>query len=401
MSEGTPKPATWPMWRGPLAYGQATATRIDCGVGFGEACLQAGPDFGHLTEHLLVQRRRLPPAPRQDPQGARAQPERCQAEQPPAPAAAVDRDPATRSAGRCRRRRSSILTELERLPSRRGLGGHISASRARPPGSSPSPRRSPCVSSTRRGRSRSTDVVEVQSWSRRMHRRLLRGRGPRCPWLGPRSSDRRRGLFRVRPLRRRCTRKNRRRWLGRGHGNRGPRLPRREQGQRIEIAVRLRGQANAEMDVRLVVLGLPVRPDGADDVALPQRRADTHADRTQVQKRDRVAVLGADRHRAPRGRNRSSEADHTGCRRANLGTIGGADVHAPMLTAEVRVVLSRECTKNGSIHRPAPGSGRRCKHEPGQCADGNDNLEPVATFDNHTRTVTGRSAVVKFGYSGR
>ena len=24
-SEGTPKPATWPMWRGPLAYGQATA----------------------------------------------------------------------------------------------------------------------------------------------------------------------------------------------------------------------------------------------------------------------------------------------------------------------------------------------------------------------------------------
>src|SRR4051812_25417895 len=26
-SEGTPKPATWPMWRGPLVYGQATADR--------------------------------------------------------------------------------------------------------------------------------------------------------------------------------------------------------------------------------------------------------------------------------------------------------------------------------------------------------------------------------------
>src|SRR6478752_7609124 len=26
-SEGTPKPATWPMWRGPFAYGQATADR--------------------------------------------------------------------------------------------------------------------------------------------------------------------------------------------------------------------------------------------------------------------------------------------------------------------------------------------------------------------------------------
>src|SRR3954454_16063589 len=30
MSDGTPKPATWPMWRGPLAYGHATATRIRC-----------------------------------------------------------------------------------------------------------------------------------------------------------------------------------------------------------------------------------------------------------------------------------------------------------------------------------------------------------------------------------
>src|SRR6476620_970184 len=26
-SDGTPKPATWPMWRGPLASGQATAVR--------------------------------------------------------------------------------------------------------------------------------------------------------------------------------------------------------------------------------------------------------------------------------------------------------------------------------------------------------------------------------------
>jgi hypothetical protein len=28
MSDGTPNPATWPMWRGPDAYGQATAARI-------------------------------------------------------------------------------------------------------------------------------------------------------------------------------------------------------------------------------------------------------------------------------------------------------------------------------------------------------------------------------------
>src|SRR5688572_25709360 len=32
MSDGTPNPATWPMWRGPFAYGHATATRIFCGT---------------------------------------------------------------------------------------------------------------------------------------------------------------------------------------------------------------------------------------------------------------------------------------------------------------------------------------------------------------------------------
>src|SRR6188508_2365476 len=30
-SEGTPNPATWPRWRGPLAYGQATAERTFMG----------------------------------------------------------------------------------------------------------------------------------------------------------------------------------------------------------------------------------------------------------------------------------------------------------------------------------------------------------------------------------
>src|SRR3954463_11717016 len=32
MPDGTPKPATWPMCRGPLAYGQATATRMRRGT---------------------------------------------------------------------------------------------------------------------------------------------------------------------------------------------------------------------------------------------------------------------------------------------------------------------------------------------------------------------------------
>ena len=45
-SEGTPKPATWPMWRGPLAYGQATADRtwvMGVILGGGRDTFSSGP----------------------------------------------------------------------------------------------------------------------------------------------------------------------------------------------------------------------------------------------------------------------------------------------------------------------------------------------------------------------
>src|SRR5215469_3150905 len=64
-SEGTPKPATWPMWRGPLAYGQATDIRMRSlalmrddkrnlashGLAKGGQHLRGRP-AGHLLVHL-------------------------------------------------------------------------------------------------------------------------------------------------------------------------------------------------------------------------------------------------------------------------------------------------------------------------------------------------------------
>src|SRR5579884_2506753 len=44
MSDGTPNPATWPMCRGPFAYGHATATRIFCGFDTCERPLELGLD---------------------------------------------------------------------------------------------------------------------------------------------------------------------------------------------------------------------------------------------------------------------------------------------------------------------------------------------------------------------
>src|SRR4051812_37024689 len=50
-SEGTPNPATWPMWRGPLAYGQATADRtcvMEEILGVPRDRFLAGHDAGHF-----------------------------------------------------------------------------------------------------------------------------------------------------------------------------------------------------------------------------------------------------------------------------------------------------------------------------------------------------------------
>src|SRR5581483_11750680 len=44
MSDGTPNPAMCPMWRGPFAYGHATATRIFCGFDTNGCFLELGVD---------------------------------------------------------------------------------------------------------------------------------------------------------------------------------------------------------------------------------------------------------------------------------------------------------------------------------------------------------------------
>src|SRR5262245_22391981 len=55
MSDGTPKPATWPIWRGPLAYGHATATRIFCGFAVTRGlCFRAPTEAAHDTSGVAV-----------------------------------------------------------------------------------------------------------------------------------------------------------------------------------------------------------------------------------------------------------------------------------------------------------------------------------------------------------
>jgi hypothetical protein len=162
--------------------------------------------------------------------------------------------------------------------------------------------------------------------------------------------------------------------------------------------VRLGRHANAEVHVRLGVLDLSTRTDDAYALALGNLGADADADGSEMEERDRVPVFGANRHAEPRVRQRPGERNHTtrGC--AHVGTRGRPDIHATVLAAKVRIVISQETPEDWAVDRPAPGPGPGGEGERSRHCD-HDRRRSVANFENHEPgTVTGWSAVVKFGY---
>jgi hypothetical protein len=74
--------------------------------------------------------------------------------------------------------------------------------------------------------------------------------------------------------------------------------------------VRLGRQAHAEMNVWFRNLGIDARTDHADHLSLGDRSANRDRDRAELEKRDRVAVLSADRDRPPCSRYRARKGDH-------------------------------------------------------------------------------------------
>ncbi len=185
---------------------------------------------------------------------------------------------------------------------------------------------------------------------------------------------------------------------GRGGGRLGLRRALGEQGQWVEVAVRLGRHSDAQVDVRLGVLDLSARADGADALALLDRGADPHAHGPEMDERDRVAVFGADRHAEPRMRQRAGERDHAACGRTHVGARERPDVHTTVLPAQVRIVLGEKASDHRAVDGPAPGTGGRCAD---QCCHAREQMQEhsVANFENHEPgTVTGWSAVVKSGY---
>lgn len=107
--------------------------------------------------------------------------------------------------------------------------------------------------------------------------------------------------------------------------------------------MRLGRHAHPEVDVRLDP-GLGARTDRSDDVAFHDRGAHGDRDRPELQQRDRVAVLGANRDCPAVAGHRSSKSDHAGDGRTHIGSDRGADVDSAMLPAVVGILARREPT---------------------------------------------------------
>ena len=167
-----------------------------------------------------------------------------------------------------------------------------------------------------------------------------------------------------------------------------------QQQERVEVAVRIRGQANTEVDVGLRALRVSARSDRAHDFAFADGRPDSDRDRPQVDERDRVPVLGADRQAAALVWNLARERDDPAHRSAHVGARRRADVDSAVLPASVGVVTGDEGPQHGAVDGPAPPGSARDEGERGEQGDG----DAVAQSENHAGRVSSRAAVVKSGY---
>jgi len=169
--------------------------------------------------------------------------------------------------------------------------------------------------------------------------------------------------------RRRRRSRGRRRWRsGRSYRRRRRARPgrgrlRRQKQQRVDVAVRILGAPNTEVDVRDVMLDVSAwaaRPDGgtlADRLTTPEGR------RAEMSQRHRVAVGGLDRHGSATHGHGSDEGDVARSRRGYCRPRRCGDVDAPVLTGRVRIVSEHERLQQRASNRPGPGSCGRHDHE--------------------------------------
>lgn len=122
-------------------------------------------------------------------------------------------------------------------------------------------------------------------------------------------------------------------WVGDGRRFR----TRRQEVHWIQIALRIGGRADSEVDVRLGNLRVVRRSGGSDDRGLVHRGATPDAQRAEMEERHGRSVRGADRDRSAAARDRPRERHDAGGGRPYLLTDRASDVDASVLARGVRV----------------------------------------------------------------
>jgi hypothetical protein len=146
----------------------------------------------------------------------------------------------------------------------------------------------------------------------------------------------------------------------RAYGRSGAALWRKKR-ERVHVALLVRGDSDAQMNVGGPEVRLPGRPHHADDRAFLHTRAAGHGERPEMNQGGRVAVARSNGDCEPAAGNRAGERDRSGCRGNHPLADGGSHVDAAMLAPGVRVAAI-EC--KWSQHRPihGPGPGERGRH---------------------------------------
>ena len=146
------------------------------------------------------------------------------------------------------------------------------------------------------------------------------------------------GLPGLRGRRRSC----RSRCGGRGRLVRRGRADRKRLGlgqkqERVEVALRVRAPANAEIHVRHRERRDSARADGSDRLALRHDRPSRDFEGAEVHERDGEAVLRLDRHRPPTRRNGPGEGDRPARGCEHRRSRRRADVDPAVLSCRVRI----------------------------------------------------------------
>jgi hypothetical protein len=144
---------------------------------------------------------------------------------------------------------------------------------------------------------------------------------------------------------------------GRRIGRRGRRRDRagRQQPERVDVALLVRGPSDPEVDARDGRFRRAAQAHRPDRRPLGDRVALSHDDRPEVDERDGVAVGREDRDAAPVGRQRARERHDARRRRPDGRAVRAGDVEAAVLPARIGVRAERERAEDRAVRGPRPG----------------------------------------------